>query len=165
MKIGNSNYACGIANEERVARYIKRHYGASKVDISPGSRGSADLTAIFPSGKIWSIQVKSTCTIDGKPKRLSNAEITRLVRDARRKKHTPIYAKVKGRKIDLEYVNSRKKIIKSDDTNSFSKNLGSLFLFGAVVYIGVKIIQSNKQNITTAPHTKPHTPASPVPSP
>ena len=110
MKKKVSNYHCGIGNEEKVAKKLKR-LGASKVIISPGSRGAADITATFPTGRKLSVQVKSTCVDGGSVKNLSKAEKNRLKKHAKKTKSTPVVAKVEKGKIDLSYLNSGRKVI------------------------------------------------------
>ena len=104
-----SNYDCGIINEKLVAKKL-RQLGASKVVISPGSRGPADIEAQFPSGKKWSLQIKSTCRPSNKVKNLTSSEKIRLRKHANRKKSTPIVGKVKNGNIDLSYLNSGRKV-------------------------------------------------------
>jgi len=106
--MAKSNYHCGIDNEKRVKRLLKR-MGAEKVIQSPGSRGSYDLEAIFPTGKKWLVQVKSSCE-GNLPKKLNTQETKRLVNDSKKKNGTAIYANVTDKHIGLAYVVSKKKI-------------------------------------------------------
>lgn len=107
---GNTNYFCGIENEKKVARKLKR-MGATDVKISPGSRGAADITAKFSTGRKLVVQVKSTCEENGKVKSLSKKEKDRLAKSAKENKATAVVAKVKNRKIDLTYLISGRDVI------------------------------------------------------
>lgn len=103
-----SNFHCGTNGEQRVARKLKR-MGASKVEISKGSRGAADLVAHFPSGRKLVVQVKTSCN-GYAPKSLSSYEKRRLLNLAGNTNSTPVTAKVGDRKIDLTYLRSGRKL-------------------------------------------------------
>lgn len=105
----NTNYACGISAEKSVAQKVKRA-GAKTVFLSPGSRGSSDVTASFSTGRKLHIQVKATCDINGKAKNLSAKEKKRLIKDAEAAKATPVIAKKQNGKILLEYARSGRKV-------------------------------------------------------
>lgn len=109
-ELQNENYACGISNEDKVVRKLKRA-GASKVTKSPGSRGAIDVFAEFPSGRKLGIQVKSTCSPNGKVKSLTNKAIEKLNTANKEKKATSAIAKVKGRKIEITYANVNRPVI------------------------------------------------------
>lgn len=107
----NQNYHCGIGNETKVVNKLRRH-GAS-ASKNPGSRGAADIEAIFNnSSKKWSVQVKSTCVENGKPKQLTDAEKERLDAHAYENGTTPIIAEVTASgKITMWYLRSGRKIV------------------------------------------------------
>jgi len=84
------NYKYGRSKEEKVARAL-RSKGAS-VKTSPGSKGAADLKAVFPSGTKWNIQVKSTR--GGEPKPPKSKEVGRLKQGAAKSSATPVIANV-----------------------------------------------------------------------
>ncbi len=89
----------GRKAEIKVATYLKRK--GAKVKISPGSRGSADIIAKWPSGKRWLIQVKSS---GRKVKDLSSKEKHNLVRRAQRNKAVAVKAEVEKGKITFKSV-------------------------------------------------------------
>lgn len=93
-----NNYAYGRRKELKVARSL-RGKGAS-VEISPGSRGAADLKAHFPSGKKLHIQVKATrgCY----PASPSRRDVGRLKQSASRCGAIPCIAKVNSKGITYE---------------------------------------------------------------
>lgn len=84
----NTHY--GQKQEQMVARQLRGH--GARVQISPGSRGAADIKARFPSGKTWNVQVKSSRT--GMPASPSAQELGRLKISASRSGATPVVAKV-----------------------------------------------------------------------
>jgi len=49
-----------LKTEQRIANSLRRH--GTKVKISPGSRGSADLISELSSGKTWFVQSKYSGT-------------------------------------------------------------------------------------------------------
>jgi Holliday junction resolvase len=110
VKKKNQNYACGVGEEQKLAASLKRK-GMKDVVVSPGSRGAADITMKRPSGKKAAIQVKSTCTADGKPKKPSEKEVDRLIKYADDNNATAMIALVKGRKKDLYYAKTGRKVI------------------------------------------------------
>lgn len=83
-----NNYENGRRAEQRVAR-ILRQKGAS-VQVSPGSRGSADLKAQFPR-KTWLVQVKSGVA---PAKSLKGTDQQRLNQTATKRGATPVLATV-----------------------------------------------------------------------
>lgn len=107
---GNENYKCGIGNEKKVARKLKR-MGAIKIEISPGSRGAADITASFATGRKLAVQVKSSCMPDGKAKKLTSSESKRLKEHSKKTNSTPVVAKVEKGRIKLSYLNTGRKVI------------------------------------------------------
>jgi len=76
----SKNVAHGYERELAIARYL-RGTGAD-VHVSPGSRGPADLTATWSSGRVWKIQVKASR--QGIPKQPSPEERRRLKQVATR---------------------------------------------------------------------------------
>jgi Holliday junction resolvase len=85
----------GLKAEDRVASSLRRA-GASVIK-SPGSRGSTDNIALWPSGKKWFTQVKYSGV--GKPAGLSSREKINLVSRANRNHATPVLAQVTPEKI------------------------------------------------------------------
>jgi len=84
----NSRY--GQRQERKVARQLRGH--GARVQVSPGSRGTADVKARFPSGKAWNVQAKSSRT--GIPASPPAKELGRLKISASRSGATPVVAKV-----------------------------------------------------------------------
>ena len=84
------NCSYGQRQELKVARQLRGH--GARVQVSPGSRGAADVKACFPSGKAWNVQVKSSRT--GMPASPSAKELGRLKISASRSGATPVVAKV-----------------------------------------------------------------------
>lgn len=96
----------GKKAEDRVANSLKR--SGAKVEQSPGSRGSADVIANWPTGKEWLVQVKYSGT--GNPAGLTPRETKNLTSRAERNKATPVIARVTPDKIDYASVKSGKKL-------------------------------------------------------
>ena len=92
----------GKRQEQKVARALRSR--GAKVISSPGSRGAADLKAVFPTGTKWNIQVK---TSRATPNRPSAKDIGRLKQSAKRDNATPVIAKVSPRKIEYESASGR----------------------------------------------------------
>lgn len=109
-KKNNQNYACGVGEEQKLAANLKRK-GMKDVVVSPGSKGPADIVMKRPSGRKAAIQVKSTCSIDGKPKKPSKKDVERLIKFADNNNATAMIALVKGRKKDLYYAKTGRKVI------------------------------------------------------
>lgn len=106
----NQNYFCGIDSEKIVAQKLRK-MGASRVAISPGSRGYADVVAEFDSRKRLGVQVKATCQDGGRVKNLSKSERKRLLKESKRDGITPVIAKVNNGKIEsMKYANSNKTV-------------------------------------------------------
>jgi len=96
----------GQRAEQRVANSLRRS-GAS-VKISPGSRGSADMTAKWPTGKIWLPQVKYSGT--GKPAGLSSREKKNLISRVKHRGATPVLAQVTPSKIAYTSARNGRKL-------------------------------------------------------
>lgn len=99
--MSKGRYGFGRRQEEKVARSLRAR-GAS-VQLSPGSRGAADLRAEFPTGTNWNIQVKSSkrCV----PASPSNLDIGRLKQSSTKTRATPVIAKVTPQ--GVEYTSAR----------------------------------------------------------
>ena len=91
------NYEYGRNQEEKVARSL-RGRGAN-VEVSPGSKGAADLKVEFPSGTKWRVQVKSTRS--GEPPSPTPKDLRRLKQSATRSRATPVIATVSRGKIEF----------------------------------------------------------------
>ena len=89
-----SKYTYGRNKEKTVAKELEKK--GSKVVLSPGSKGAADLTAKFPN-KTWKVQVKSSKV--GTPKSPNSKDLGRLKSSATKSKATPVIAKVEKNKI------------------------------------------------------------------
>lgn len=87
------NCRYGKRQELKGARQLRGH--GARVQVSPGSRGAADVKARFPSGKAWNVQVKSSRT--GMPASPSAKELGRLKISASRSGATPVVAEVTPR--------------------------------------------------------------------
>lgn len=96
----------GRKAEDRVASSLRRS-GAS-VEVSPGSRGSADMEARWPSGKEWLPQVKYSGT--GQPAGLSSEERRNLVSRAKRRGAIPVLAQVTPTKITYTSAKNGRKL-------------------------------------------------------
>jgi Holliday junction resolvase len=96
------NRRYGQRQERKVARQLRGH--GAKVQISPVSRGAADVKARFPSGKAWNVQVKSSRA--GMPASPSTKELGRLKISASRSGATPVVAKVTGKGISYRSARS-----------------------------------------------------------
>lgn len=84
------NYKYGRGKEQKVAQKL-RNKGAS-VKLKPGSKGAADLEAVFPSGKKWYVQVKSSR--GARPPSPTSKELGRLKQVATKLSGTPVVAEV-----------------------------------------------------------------------
>jgi len=98
------DYQYGRSQEEKVARSL-RGRGAT-VEVSPGSKGAADLKAEFPSGTKWRVQVKSTRA--GQPASPSPKDLGRLKQSATKSGATPVIAEVTRGKIKFKSARSGK---------------------------------------------------------
>lgn len=104
--MAENRYEYGRQQEERVARSL-RGLGA-KVTLSPGSKGAADITAEFPNGPTWKIQVKSS--EGGNPNSPSAKDLGRLKQSATKSGATPVVAKVTPDKIRYESARDGRKM-------------------------------------------------------
>ena len=100
----NSRY--GHRQEQKVARQLRGH--GAKVEMSPGSRGAADLKANFPSGRSWNVQVKSSRS--GKAASPSAKESGRLKISASRSGATPVVAAVTPKGTSYRSARSGRKL-------------------------------------------------------
>ena len=100
----NTRY--GQRQEQRVARQLRGH--GARVQVSPGSRGAADVKARFPSGRSWNVQVKSS--------RLKTAaspsakELGRLKISASKSGATPVVATVTPKGTSYRSARSGRKL-------------------------------------------------------
>ena len=85
-----NQYKYGTDKEQKVARSL-RSKGA-KVEVSPGSRGPADIKATFPTGTKWNVQVKATRS--GQPSQPSPRDLGRLKQSSTKSGATPVVANV-----------------------------------------------------------------------
>ncbi len=92
-----SQYDYGRKKEKLVARKLRGHQ--ARCTLSPGSRGPADVTCVFPTGTKWHIQVKSTRK--GQPKIPNAVELDRLKTTATKTGSTPVIAKVARNRISF----------------------------------------------------------------
>ena len=99
------NYGAGRRAEEKVARSL-RGTGAS-VELSPGSRGAADLVAVFPSGRKWLIQVKAG---ENPPSQLAGVSKQRLTQSATKQNATPVLATVADGEIEYRSARSNRRL-------------------------------------------------------
>ena len=95
------NYKYGRDKEKQVAATL-RSRGAS-VELSPGSKGAADLKAVFPTGTKWNVQVKSTRS--GEVRSPTTKEVGRLKQGATKTSATAVIAKVTPE--GIEYKSAR----------------------------------------------------------
>ncbi|MBE0467411.1 MAG: hypothetical protein IBX71_09350 [Candidatus Desulforudis sp.] len=102
--MAKNKYSAGRKAEQRVASRLRRA-GAS-VRTSPGSRGPADLTAIFEHKK-WLVQVKSG---ENPPKELPARERQRINQMARSRKATPVLARVTTKAVEYRSTRSNRKL-------------------------------------------------------
>ena len=100
----NSHY--GQRQELKVARQLRGH--GARVQVTPGSRGAADVKARFPSGKAWNVQVKSSRA--GIPASPSAKELGHLKISASRSGATPVVAKVTPKGTSYRSARSGKKL-------------------------------------------------------
>lgn len=101
-----NQYKYGKKKEEKVARSLRGR--GAKVEVSPGSKGSADLIAKFPSGTKWNVQVKSSRS--GSPKGPSRKDSGRLKSSATKSRATLVVAKVTPKGIEYESARSSRKL-------------------------------------------------------
>lgn len=105
-EMAKNQYRFGRSQETRVARSL-RGKGAT-VKLSPGSRGAADVSAKFPSGRTWKIQVKATR--GSSPASPARRDLGRLKQSASRSGATPVVAKVTPKSISYKSARSGKKL-------------------------------------------------------
>ena len=85
-----NRYAQGRKAETKVARNLRGR--GAHVKLSPGSRGSADLKAKFPTGAKWNVQVKPTNKKH--PSSVSSPARKKLIGTAGKERATPVIAEV-----------------------------------------------------------------------
>ena len=85
-----NQYKYGRDNEKKVAQSLIGK--GAKVQLSPGSKGASDLTARFPTGTKWTVQVKSTR--GSKPNEPSTRDLGRLKQSSTKIAATPVVANV-----------------------------------------------------------------------
>ena len=96
----------GREKEKKVARSLRAK--GAKVELSPGSKGAADLVAKFPSGTKWEVQVKATRS--GTAASPSGKDQGRLKQVATKSSATPVVAKVSPKGIEYESARSGRKL-------------------------------------------------------
>ena len=101
-----NQYKYGRDKELKIARSLRGR--GAKVDISPGSKGAADLDVKFKSGTRWKVQVKSTRS--GTPSGPSSKDIGRLKQSATKSKATPVIANVSRGKLEYRSARSGKEL-------------------------------------------------------
>ena len=99
-------YKYGRDKEQKVARSLRGR--GAKVDVSPGSKGAADLKARFPSGTKWSVQVKSTR--GDVPSPPSTKDLVRLKQSGSKSRATAVVADVTPKGIEYKSARSGKKL-------------------------------------------------------
>ena len=95
-----------MLKEKKVVQLL-RAKGAA-VEVSKGSRGAADLKVIFPTGKRWNVQVKSSRR--GTPASPSAKESGRLKQGATKSGATPVVAKVTPKGVKYTSARSGRKL-------------------------------------------------------
>lgn len=101
-----SQYRYGRQAEERVARQL-RGLGAS-VELSPGSRGPADLVASFPTGTGWAVQVKASRGCE--PAAPARQELANLKRSATATGRTAVVANVTPEGIEFRSARNNRRL-------------------------------------------------------
>ncbi len=101
-----NQYKFGRSKEHKVARSLRGKGATAK--LSPGSRGAADVTAKFPSGKTWKVQVKATRGSHAASP--SRRDLGRLKQSASRSGATPVVAKVTPKGTHYTSARSGKKL-------------------------------------------------------
>jgi len=96
----------GISKEKKIANAFKK--SGAKVEVSPGSRGAADLKVKFATGTKWNVQVKSTRS--GEAGMPSAKDLGRLKISASRSKATPVVARVSPKGVDFVSARTGKKL-------------------------------------------------------
>jgi len=105
-EMAGNQYKFGRSKEHKVARSLRGKGATAK--LSPGSRGAADVSAKFPSGKTWKIQVKATR--GSYPASPTPRDLGRLKQSASRSGATPVVAKVTPKSISYKSARSGKKL-------------------------------------------------------
>jgi len=101
-----NKYNFGRKQEERVESSLRAR--GAKVSLSSGSKGAADLTAQFPTGKIWKVQVKASS--GNMPSSPSPKDLGRLKQSSTKSKATPVIAKVTPKGIEYTSARSGKRL-------------------------------------------------------
>jgi Holliday junction resolvase len=101
-----NQYSYGIKKEQKVAQSL-RNRGA-KVNVSVGSKGSADLVAKFSTGTTWNVQVKSSRS--SSPSSLGSKEVGRLKQSSTKTGATAVVAKVSSKGIEYSSAKSGRKL-------------------------------------------------------
>lgn len=104
--MGKDQYKYGRGKEAKVARSLRAK--GAKVEVSKGSKGSADLIAKFPTGTTWKVQVKSTRS--GTAASPSAKDSGRLKQSATKSRATPVVAKVSPKGIEYKSARSGHKL-------------------------------------------------------
>jgi hypothetical protein len=99
-------YDYGRTKEQKVAQSLRKC--RAKVTLSPGSKGSSDLQATFPTGTKWNVQVKSTRS--GKPAPPSPKDRGRLKQSSTKSSATPVIANVTTKGIEYASARSGRKL-------------------------------------------------------
>jgi hypothetical protein len=84
--------------------YLRDDPSAVLSRVSPGSKGSADLKATFPSGTKWNVQAKSTRS--SKPEQPSGHDLGRLKQSSTKTRATPVIANVTQSGIEFKSASS-----------------------------------------------------------
>ncbi len=100
--MAKNQYKYGRSKELKVARALRN--GGANVHVSPASKGAADLVAKFPSGTVWSVQVKSTRS--GTTAMPNAKDAGRLKQIATKSKSTAVVARVSSKGIDYRSIRS-----------------------------------------------------------
>ncbi|RLB10868.1 MAG: hypothetical protein DRG63_13530 [Deltaproteobacteria bacterium] len=97
-----NQYKYGRSKEQKVAQSLRGR--GAKVQLSPGSKGAADLNVTFPTGTKWKVQVKSTR--NGNPAWPSPKDLGRLKQSSSRTGATPVIAEVSPKGIQYKSARS-----------------------------------------------------------
>lgn len=99
-------YSYGREQELKIARSLRRK--GAKVELSPGSRGAADMTAEFPTGTTRKIQSKASQR--GTPASLRAKDLGRLKQISTKSGATPVIAEVTSEGIDYFSARSGRRL-------------------------------------------------------
>ncbi len=102
-----NQYDYGRNKEKLVARKLRGQQ--TRCRLSPGNRGPADLTCVFPTGTKWDVQVKSTCKAQSKAP--SAIDLARLKAKANKTGATPVIAKVVRNQVTFISARSGRRLI------------------------------------------------------